>query len=231
MKIDNKQEFIKYKMNYLGRLLADNNYCLVGTERKEVSEIMERIIDAGNSFILNNYYLHYFAYEALIEFFTNKTDTKLRLLLKSFEETDEGKLYDNITIMYSFAYKVFQIHKIFKPRDDLKKVFNNGEFPLIRDLDDAYGKYLEGDYRHYTIIHTIINCIKVYCVINEKTDCFWNYIHLLLNDKISLLDDLLFHCIIINDSFDDQTHFNYPELRKYVIYRLNNCDIDKKELK
>ena len=56
MKIDNKEEFIKYKMDYLANLLAENMYPLVGDDRKEVALAMERIVDAGNSFILKDYY-------------------------------------------------------------------------------------------------------------------------------------------------------------------------------
>ena len=231
MKIDNKEDFIKYKMDYLSGLLAQNRCPLVGDDRKEVSLVMEKIVDAGNSYILNNYYLHYFVYEAISAPLGKRGTSSLLILLKGFETKNEDELYDNITIMYNSIYSCCKWWRKYDVKDDLRIVFANGTFPLINDIDAACYNILYSGYRDYTIFHSIINCIKAYCVIHEKTDSFMNYFNLLLYDKVSLLDDLLFHDIISEDIVTDPYKFNRLELRKYVINRLDNCDIERKELK
>ena len=231
MKIDNKEEFIKYKMDYLANLLAENMYPLVGDDRKEVALAMERIVDAGNSFILKDYYLHYFAYEALTQYLLGKDISRLLSILKNFESKNEDELYDSIIVMYSSIYSCCKWWKNYEVTDGLRRVFANYSIPLIKEAEEVDCSIMESKYTNYTVFYTIINCIKAYCVINEKPDAFMGYADLLLNDKEALLDDLLFHDLIFEETMTDPSRFRYLELRKYVRYRLDNCDIERKELK
>ena len=208
----NLLSIVRIKIPYINDLIVFPN----GKNLVDLKDVIKKIIESGNEFILSDVYLYCIVSNSfsrsisLVELYKN-------LIL--FTRNNYDKLLDSVADLYCGLVTNFQgIKKV----DDM--IWNN-EIPLIDDLLYSLCKLDQSrdvSEHDFLVIRDIYFLLVSYCIINHEEDNYIKYTHYFLDNPKLIIDQLLVNGIIRKLNDNNNYLINSDQLKKYVLYKLNN---------
>ena len=190
----------------------------------DIKDIIKRVINAGNEFILAEEYLYCFVLRALD---SDNFNDVLAVSLRYFTTNDQNKIIDKLVDLYDEIYYINELDIFYNNLTKLGDFIEKDKIPLLgefRGINNSIDDDLNTS--DYFLIRDVVSMILAYCVLNKKEESFIEYCTPYIEHPEVIIETLLLNGIITETVNDNTNEIEYvvinEELIKYITSKINN---------